>query len=267
MANPMPNPLVEAFCEALSEVLSRTAGSALTFNVLAQEPSKPSHASKWFELKVSGGRKGLAAIGLSDAAIALLTRQEPAEVASGVPEAAVAVLQGFVKEVSTAAGTRLQEEMGQTSVQAKLSQTPFWPGSVVAIGATQSGSEDIVFLFRISPELQAGQQMESSPEETLMGESAASPSNTVSGDAQTSLLLGVELNLTLRFGQSVLSLKEILELGSGSIVELDRQVQEPADLLLGDKVIARGEVVVVDGNYGIRITEVAAPQERMTSAQ
>jgi flagellar motor switch protein FliN/FliY len=50
---------------------------------------------------------------------------------------------------------------------------------------------------------------------------------------------------------------EILELTRGSVIELDRKLQEPADLLLGDKLIARGEVVVVDGNYGIRVTEVA----------
>jgi len=63
-----------------------------------------------------------------------------------------------------------------------------------------------------------------------------------------------------------LTLREIMELSSGSIIELDRQVQEPADLLLGDRLIARGEVVIVDGNYGLRITEVSDPQagiERM----
>lgn len=70
------------------------------------------------------------------------------------------------------------------------------------------------------------------------------------------LLLDVNVALTLRFGQRELTLREILDLGAGSIVELDRTVEEPADLLLGDKVIARGQVVMVDGNYGIKITEL-----------
>jgi flagellar motor switch protein FliN len=83
------------------------------------------------------------------------------------------------------------------------------------------------------------------------------------GENNLDLLLGVHLNLTLRFGQRVLTLREILDLTSGSVVELDRQVQEPADLLLGDKLIARGEVVIVDGNYGIRITEVEDPRQRI----
>jgi len=50
--------------------------------------------------------------------------------------------------------------------------------------------------------------------------------------------------------------REIGELRSGSVVELDKYVQDPAELLLGDRVVARGEVVIVDGNYGLRITEV-----------
>ena len=70
------------------------------------------------------------------------------------------------------------------------------------------------------------------------------------------LLLDVNLALTLRFGQRDLTLREILDLNAGSVIELDRAVEEPAELLLGDRVIARGQVVTVDGNYGIRITDM-----------
>jgi flagellar motor switch protein FliN/FliY len=71
------------------------------------------------------------------------------------------------------------------------------------------------------------------------------------------LVMDVELNVTLRFGQRQLTLREVLELTSGSVVELDRQVDEPVELLLDGKVIARGEAVVIDGNYGLRVTEVS----------
>jgi flagellar motor switch protein FliN len=70
------------------------------------------------------------------------------------------------------------------------------------------------------------------------------------------LVLDVELNVTVRFGQRQLTLREVLDLTSGSVIELDRQVEEPVELLLDGKVIARGEAVVIDGNYGLRITEV-----------
>ena len=73
------------------------------------------------------------------------------------------------------------------------------------------------------------------------------------------LVLNVELNVTLRFGQRLLTLREVLDLTTGSVVELDRQVDEPIELLLDGKVVARGEAVVVDGNYGLRVTEVPEP--------
>jgi flagellar motor switch protein FliN/FliY len=70
------------------------------------------------------------------------------------------------------------------------------------------------------------------------------------------LVLDVELKVILRFGQRQLPLREVLRLTSGSVVELDRQVDEPVELVLDGRVIARGEAVVVDGNYGMRVHEV-----------
>jgi len=73
------------------------------------------------------------------------------------------------------------------------------------------------------------------------------------------MVMDVELNVSLRFGQRQLPLREVLELASGSVIELDRQVDDPVELLLDGKVIARGEAVIVDGNYGLRVTEVPHP--------
>jgi flagellar motor switch protein FliN/FliY len=77
------------------------------------------------------------------------------------------------------------------------------------------------------------------------------------------LVMNVELNVTLRFGQRHLTLREVLDLTSGSVVELDRQVDEPVELLLNGEVIARGEAVVIDGNYGLRVSEVIKPVSSM----
>jgi flagellar motor switch protein FliN len=74
--------------------------------------------------------------------------------------------------------------------------------------------------------------------------------------ANLDLVLDVELNVTLRFGQRQLPLRDVLELTSGAVVELDRQVDEPVELVLDGKVIARGEAVIIDGNYGLRVTQV-----------
>jgi len=79
------------------------------------------------------------------------------------------------------------------------------------------------------------------------------------------LLLDVELEASLRFGCREMPLGEILDLGPGDVVQLDRHVSDPVDLIVGDKIVARGEVVLVDGNFGLRVTEVAAPRKRLES--
>jgi flagellar motor switch protein FliN/FliY len=93
----------------------------------------------------------------------------------------------------------------------------------------------------------------------------AAASTAAVTEANLGLVLDVVLDASLRFGQKLMMLKDVLELRPGSIVELDRQVQDPAELLVAGRVIAKGEVVVVDGNYGLRITEVAQPRDRLES--
>ena len=85
------------------------------------------------------------------------------------------------------------------------------------------------------------------------------------GDSSLGLLYDIELDATLQFGSREMALHEVLELGPGDVVELDRHVSEPVDLVVGDRIVARGEVVVVSGNFALRITEVAAPQMRLES--
>lgn len=77
------------------------------------------------------------------------------------------------------------------------------------------------------------------------------------------LLLEIELDATLQFGSRELPLKDVLALSLGDVLELDRNVNEPVDLVVGDRIVARGEVVIVDGNFALLVTEVAEPQLRL----
>ncbi|HEX4020057.1 MAG TPA: FliM/FliN family flagellar motor C-terminal domain-containing protein [Acidobacteriaceae bacterium] len=77
------------------------------------------------------------------------------------------------------------------------------------------------------------------------------------------LLLDIELEATLRFGAVEMPLRKVLELGPGDVLALDRHVQEPVDLVVGDRIVARGEVVLVGGNFGLHVTEVAEPRRRL----
>lgn len=76
------------------------------------------------------------------------------------------------------------------------------------------------------------------------------------------LLLDVQLEATIRFGAREMLLRNIFGLMPGAVVELDQMVNDPADLLVAGRLIARGEVVVVDGNFALRVTEVASPTVR-----
>jgi flagellar motor switch protein FliN len=77
------------------------------------------------------------------------------------------------------------------------------------------------------------------------------------------VLLGVHLPVSISFGSAEMPLRDVLKLSAGSVVELDRQPEEPVDLIVNGCVIARGEVVVVDGNYGVRVQEIVSRKERL----
>ena len=94
---------------------------------------------------------------------------------------------------------------------------------------------------------------------------SASGSSDDSGRGNFDLLLEIEMQLGVSFGRTHLPLEEVLKLSSGAIVELNRSVSDPVDVLVNDAVIARGEVVVVEGNYGVRITEIVSRRERIRS--
>jgi flagellar motor switch protein FliN len=80
-----------------------------------------------------------------------------------------------------------------------------------------------------------------------------------SADTMT-LLLNVPLELTVELGSVSLPVAEILKLGTGSVVELDRPVSAPVDLLVNDRKIARGEIVAVDERFALRITELVSAE-------
>jgi flagellar motor switch protein FliN len=101
---------------------------------------------------------------------------------------------------------------------------------------------------------------------TATGPSPGSPPGLSPGlSPGLELLFDIELEASLRFGCREMPLGDILNLGPGDVVQLDRHVADPVDLIVGDKIVARGEVVLVNGNFGLRVTEVAAPRKRLES--
>jgi flagellar motor switch protein FliN/FliY len=78
------------------------------------------------------------------------------------------------------------------------------------------------------------------------------------------MILDIPLDVTVELGRVRMLIKDVLELSSGSIIELDRVAGEPVDLLVNGRLVAKGEVVVIEDNFGIRITEIVSPAERVS---
>jgi len=79
------------------------------------------------------------------------------------------------------------------------------------------------------------------------------------------LLLDVSLKICVELGKATMCIRDVLTLGPGSVVELDKMAGEPVDIVANDKLIARGEVVVVDENFGVRVTEIVTAEKRLQS--
>ncbi|MBQ6459653.1 MAG: flagellar motor switch protein FliN, partial [Exiguobacterium sp.] len=90
-----------------------------------------------------------------------------------------------------------------------------------------------------------------------------SPASQEAAPANLGLLYDVPLNVTVELGRTKKSVREVLELSQGSIIELDKLAGEPVDIYVNQQRIARGEVVVIEENFGVRVTEIIQPHERI----
>ena len=84
-------------------------------------------------------------------------------------------------------------------------------------------------------------------------------------DSKLDLILDIPLTVTVELGRSKMLINDLLQLGEGSVVELTKLVGEPLEVLINSKLIARGEVVVVNEKFGVRLTSIVTPIERVRS--
>ncbi|HYL96132.1 MAG TPA: flagellar motor switch protein FliN [Terriglobales bacterium] len=271
---------VQAWAVSLAQVLGQIAGTETPCHVLTQAPGELAPAGEgdlWALCVSSGGLRGELSLRLSPAAtlrIAQIFMSEPATpeaVPSDIHREAVVE---FFRQVAGLVASALKPRWGEVQLRIDpATGAASWPAASSSwLQAGDEGPGAILVELHLSAAilaaLRAGraestpQAAEPAPVQAAIP-SAAAPSSAVpsseAADGKLDLLMDVELAMTLRFGGRRLSLREILELSPGSVVELDRQVHEPVDVLLDGRLVARGEVVVMDGNYGLRVTEVAPP--------
>lgn len=127
-------------------------------------------------------------------------------------------------------------------------------------GANSNGSDDLDFLDDFVDKGAQAPKARKAVFDDVGGGGGKSLADSV---PNMSLLLDVPMRLTVELGRTTRSIKDVLELNVGSVLELDKLSGEPVDLLVNGKVIARAEVVVIDENFGVRVTEIVIPKEKL----
>jgi flagellar motor switch protein FliN len=250
----------------LADELATVAGALLGGTATASPGAGPVAADWVVSCAMSGPLTGRLAIGISHAdAVTLAQRlmgmsEEP-------PDEAVA---DTVAEVASQAAGALAQQPVASGAKIRVDGTP-----ARGAGAPTSTpapfdvalADGTVFHFACWADLESIAQPAAAPAPTpvappLAPALAPRPAAVAPSD-NLDLILDIELPLTVRFGRTEMTLQSLTRVGPGSVLDLDRSPDEPVDVLINDKVIARGEVVVVSGNYGVRITEVVSAVERI----
>ncbi|HVN18424.1 MAG TPA: FliM/FliN family flagellar motor switch protein [Dongiaceae bacterium] len=262
--------LLQAWSEGLSQALGEISGIPLVCRHMTETPPDVSHAAdtdSWVLIAYSGATRGEMSLRLPASTTVRLAQtlmSEPAapvEVTATHREAALELL----RQVSGLVASRLKENRGEVQLHVEAaSAAPSWPASSTCWFRIGEESPTIWIEANLSAALTASLRADQAEREKItcsqpsasLGSPAPVPRD---GNANLDLLMDVELNVTLRFGQRRLLLRELLDLNPGSVIALDRHVQEPVDMLLDGRVVARGEVVVSSGRYALRVTEMGHP--------
>lgn len=237
-----------AFAEALGEALSSALGSEWPLAPMPggetpTQPGKPIH----FRLKVAGRLSGECFVEFYEPQVSQLAARLLGRPA--VNEEPMQALDKVLAAVAPRLQASLANDYGELNLRfERVEGLAFGGMCVVPLAAPADPSGAPVLLYFDSQMLAAF--CSAAPDRSF-------PAGIDPGNLK--LVMDVELNVSLRFGQRQLPLREVLELASGSVIELDRMVDEPVELLLDGKLIARGEAVIVDGNYGLRVTEIPQP--------
>ena len=254
---------MQVWAESLAQVLGQIAGSAFAVEYLPEAPAE-APAAQETDLRVilvaAGALRGEMSLRIPRPAVLALAQLFVGEAQDGAiefkPDHQEAV-EELLRQVAGQAATTLKPRWGEVQLRLESGAPPSWSAGASGWLASGSGAVFPLLLeWQLSAALNAALAAASRPPEAKPSEA---PADSEVGEGNLDLLRDVELEVTLRFGERIMLLRDILELGEGSVVELDRQVEEPVDLLLDGKLIARGEVVVVDGNYGLRIQEMLTP--------
>ena len=235
------------------------AATALFSQALAGEPQlieglpKPLAPNSFgFAANVDGALAGRFAVMLDGSILDSTLAGEGMDQKAGWEELLKEVAESAVGELLAATGKKCRiEKFEPTAGESKVSR------------AFQLKAGDRSWTILVRDEVRAPQaEVKAEAKPDVLKPDPPKPAASAAGSQELSrgveLLLDVELDATLRFGCREMPLGEILDLGPGDVAD-------PVDLIVGDKIVARGEVVLINGNFGLRVTEVSAPKKRLES--
>jgi flagellar motor switch protein FliN len=288
---------LDAWKSCTQDVLSQISGQPTVFETIS-ETLATEESDLRYTVVAAGAVQGEMAVRLSEASGQRLANKflgetvapDDAGSGKGLSGEGREALEELLRQIGGLAATTVGEKVGGlVQLQLSRAEAPWaWTSDHVATLRTrdEAGSE-VAIEIRISPALAAALASRAaveaaSPAPSPSSSPAPSASPTVAAGAKASpspapqrvapggpipehlstgynRLLDVGLGVKLRFGTRRMRLRDVLALSSGLVVELDNELNSPVDLLLDGRVIARGDVVIIDGKYGLRVTDVVDP--------
>jgi flagellar motor switch protein FliN len=270
-------PWFDAWTTSTQNVLSQIAGQAQVFE-LGFAPFPAADSDLRYIAVAAGAVQGEMALRLSSASGNRLARKFLGEAApvEGSLESADAIsadsrdaLEELLRQITGLAATSMSAAAGgEIQLQLSRAEAP-WAGTADAVATLHSRDEagaEVAIEIRMSPALAAAiaTRSASASESAAAFDAVNSPTKARGASSPPNAagyqrLFEVGLGVKLRFGTRRMLLRDVLALSSGLVVELENSLNSPVDLLLDGRVIARGDVVVIDGKYGLKVTEVVEP--------
>ncbi len=277
-ADPQSEQLQKIWIECLRAVLGQVTGVPMIVEPAEVPPATaevaPPRPIVWMLFSASKALKGDMAIQTDEAGampLAQLLVSEPPDPTAAFDKDHRDAFEELLRQVLGQVATNLKSLAGgEVELKPAGSEAPQWTDATrVGIRVSSEKLEPVNLTLVVSPELR--KNLQPAPKTPAVAAPNAEapaqpiPELSASRNSNLELLLDVKLDATIRFGQKQMLLREVLDLHPGTAVALDRQIEEPVELLIGGRTVARGEVVIVDGNYGLRITEILSPQQRIES--
>jgi flagellar motor switch protein FliN/FliY len=253
---------IDVWIREAKAILSRELSATVTIVPASVAPAAP-ESPVGVGVEIAGGWHGKFRVVVEAAGLAKLLEQVRLTEAGTDAETTAVVWEEVLRQVNEAAANACRERSGQSCAVQASQNAPAGDGTVFCLSA--AGLDlDLWILDQVEvPKTQA------KVEETPPLESGTRPTppqeRSELVNSGLDLLLDVELEASLRFGSREMTLNELMHLGPGDVVQLDRHISDAVDLIVGDKIVARGDVVLVNGNFGLRVSEIAEPKKSLES--